>query len=170
MAVNIDDSNNLIGWWREQLEGSSDWNSLPNETKRQLLVKLQMCVSALLQVYISKEEILKLVQLTDITTVFASCISMLALPDLERKNKHQVLAYLTRVILNSEIAKIKKDPVWHVPPPPKKKKGKIATLEYAKRYDPYNFKPVCSVCKHHIRVDNITGVCSKCQKKGRNGS
>ena len=170
MTVSIEDNNNLIGWWRKQLEGNNDWNSLPNETKRQLLLKLQQCVSALLQVYITKEEILKLIQLTDITTVFSSCVSMLALPDLEHKNKHQILAYLTRVILNSEIAKIKVDPIWQSPLQPEKKKGKIATLEYAKKYDPYNFKPTCKVCGSHININNTTGVCSKCQKKGRNGN
>jgi hypothetical protein len=165
----IDDSNNLISWWRKQLEGTESWNSLPNEAKNQLLLKLQRCISALLHVYITKEEILKLVQLTDIITVFESCISMLALPDLERKNKHQILAYLTRVVLNSELAKIKKDPTWHVHPPAKKRKGKIATIQYAQKFNPYNFKSHCKVCGNNIRKDNATSICSKCQKKGRNG-
>ena len=165
----IEDSNNLISWWRKQLEETTSWNSLPNEGKKDLLLKLQRCVNALLHVYVTKEELLKLVQLTDVITVFESCISMLALPDLERKNKHQVLAYLTRVVLNSELAKIRKDPTWHVHLPTKKRKGKIATLDYAKKFNPYNFKSHCKVCGNRIRIDNATGVCSKCQKKGRNG-
>jgi len=169
--VNIDDSDKLIRWWREQLEGNQDWNSLPNESKKQLLLKLQRCVSALLNFHITKEELLKLVQLTDIVTVFESCISMLALTDLDRKNKYQMLAYLTRVVLNSELGKFKKEPIWHREPPTKKRKGNIATLEYAKKYDPFNFKHrYCSLCGGRIRKDNSTSVCSKCQGNGRNGN
>lgn len=168
--VDINDSNGLIRWWKSQLEGSQGWNSLPNESKKQLLAKLQRCIIALLDVHITKEEILRLVQLTDIGTVFESCISMLALPDLDRKNKHQLLAYLTRVVLNSELGKFKKEPNWHTEPPPKKKKGKIATLDYAKKYDPYNFKRKhCSKCGGKIKIDNVTGVCTKCQRNGKNG-
>ena len=168
----IDDSDKLISWWREQLEGSNDWNSLPNETKKIYLLKLQRCVSALLDVFITKNEILKLVQYTDIITVFESCISTLALPDLERKNKHQILAYITRVILNSELAKSRRDPTWHVHTPTKKRKGRVATSDYAKKYNPYNFKPLptCKICSKRIRIDNVTGVCTDCQKKGRNGN
>lgn len=171
MAANIENSNNLIRWWREQLEGNVDWNSLPNASKKQLLIKLQRCVSALLDFHITKDELLRLVQLTDIPTVFDSCISMLALPDLNRKNKYQILAYLTRVVLNSQLGKFKQEPVWHKETPSKKKKGKIATLEYAQRHDPYNFKQrFCKFCGGKINSNNATGVCTSCQKKGRNGN
>lgn len=169
--VSIEDSDGLLRFWREQLEGNTDWNSLPNATKKQLLFKLQRCISALLNVYIGKEEILKLIQLTDVPTVFEACLSMLAWADLENKNKHQVLAYLTKVVVNKEIAKIRRDPAWHKPEKRKKRKGKIATIDYARKYDPFNFKKpnVCKLCGNRIRIDNLTGVCSKCQKKGRNG-
>ena len=169
MTATIDDSNNLIRWWREQLEGCEDWNSLPIATRKQLLVKLQRCVSALIHLHIDKEELLKLIQLTDIPTVFDALISMLALPDLERKNKYQALAYLTRVVLNSELGKLKSKPVWHTAPPSRKKKGKIATLDYAKKFDPYQMYRFCKECSSKIRIDNATGICSDCQKKGRNG-
>jgi len=170
--VDINDSDKLIRWWKSQLEGSQDWNSLPEASKKQLLVKLQRCINALLDVHVTREELLRLVQLTDIITVFESCISMLALTDLHKKNKHQILAYLTRVVLNSELGKFKRDPIWQVAlPPKKKKKGKIATLDYAKKYDPYNFKiRFCKICGGRIRVDNKLGVCTKCQKNGRNGN
>jgi len=172
MTANIEDSDKLIRWWRGQLEGNQDWNSLPKESKKQLLIKLQRCVSALLHLHVSKDEILRLIQLTDVPTVFEACISMLALPDLERKDKYQALAYLTRVVLNTELARFKQDPTWHREPPKKRKKGKIATLDYAQKYDPFNFKkpPACRFCGKQIRIDNVTGVCTSCQKKGRNGS
>lgn len=168
--VNIDDSSNLIKWWRNQLEGTQDWNALPKESRKQLLIKLQRCVNALLDVHVTKDEILRLIQLTDVVTVFESCISMLALVDLNKKNKFQIMAYLTRVVLNSELGKFKKEPIWHKGAPLKVRKGKIATLEYARKYDPYNFKVRFCLCGKRIRSDNATGVCTKCQKNGRNGN
>lgn len=168
--TNLEDSNKLISWWRNQLACDENWNSLPNASKKQLLVKLQRAVNALLDFHITKEELARLVQLTDIVTVFESCISVLSLQDLHKKNRYQLLAYLTKVVLNSELGKFRKDPVWHSEPPKRKKKGRIATLEYAQKYDPYNFKKRHCICGKRIRIDNITGICTACQKKGRNGN
>lgn len=165
--TNIEDSDKTLSWYRKRLETTEDWNSLPERTKKDLLSKLQQSISALLHFYIGKEELLKLVQLTDIQTVFDACITVLAaLPDFEHKNRRQVLAYLTKVVVSTELAQNRQDPEWHNPPPAKRKRGKIATLEFADKYDPYNFKraPTCKNCGKRIRIDNVTGVCTDCQR------
>lgn len=169
--TNIEDSNKLISWWHKRLACDENWNSLPKASKKQLLVKLQSAINALLDFHITQEELAKLVKLTDIVTVFESCVSVLAFQDLHKMNRYQVLSYLTRVVLNSELAKFRKNPVWHSEPKKRKKRGRVATLEYAKKYDPYNFKKRhCSLCGKRIRIDNVTGICTSCQKKGRNGN
>jgi len=167
MVSNIEEGVGLIRWWRDKLEGNEDWNSLPKASREKLLINLQRGVSALTSIHVTKKELLHLIQLTDVPTVFEACISMAALPDLDSKDKHQALAYLTRIVLNSELGKFKKEPTWHREPPKRKRNGEIASLEYAQKYNPYNFKRFkCKVCGARIRSDNVTGVCTKCQHNG----
>jgi hypothetical protein len=170
--VSIEDSSGNISFWVDKLNQYPDWNLLSKEARKRLLKDLQRCVDALLYLHVSESEILNLIQLTDVSTVLQACISMLALPDLERKDKYQALAYLKRIVLNSEIAKLREPPVWHSEPHQRGRKGNIADLAYAKRHRPFNVKgrKSCTVCGSALRIDNITGVCTKCQEKGRNGS
>jgi hypothetical protein len=165
----IEDSTNLISFWRERLENSADWNSLPRETRKKLLFDFQRGIKALADLDVSQEELLQLIQLTDVPTVFDAVISMIAAPNFD-KNKYRALAYLKQIVLNSEKGRISTR-TYHIPPPNPKRKGKIADINYVRQYNPYDFKSQkCKFCGNKINSSNTTGVCTKCQQKGRNGN
>lgn len=170
--MNIEDNSGNISFWTDRISKYPDWNLLPKETRKKVLKDIQRCADALLCLHITETEVLKLIQLTDVSTVLQACLSMLTLPELERKNKYQALAYLTKIVVNSELAKLKEPIVWHSDPVKRGRKGKIADLAYVRRYHPYNFKGrrFCRFCGKSLRIDNATGTCTDCQAKGRNGS
>lgn len=169
--ISVEENNRQLNWWRERLEESKDWNSLPKETRRRLLNTFKQCMRDLINLDITDKELIKLVQYTDIPTVFDAVISVIALSDVEKKDRRAILAYLTRVILNSEKGRLNVEPMWHKESPRPKRRGKVVTSEYARQFDPYNFKEnmTCKFCGTKIRSNNVTGVCTKCQHRGRNG-
>ena len=166
----VEESNRQICWWRERLDKSKDWNSLPKESRKDLLNKFKQCIRDLICLDITDKELVKLVQLTDVPTVFDAVISVVALPEVEKKDRWAVLAYLTRVVLNSEKGKFNAvEPTWHREIKRRQRKGKIVTVEHAQRFNPYDFKNkiLCKQCGKRINISNATGVCTKCQRKGR---
>lgn len=168
----LEDSNGSISFWRERLEQYGEWNSMPKETRKRLLKDLQRAIIALARAHLTEKEILNFLTLTDVPTVFDAVITTAMLPDLESKNSFELKAYMAGVIKNAEKARLAPKPKVHkhVEPKRKKKRGKPVTIEYLKEYNPYNFKKhYCKICKNRIRSDNVTGICTKCQKSGKNG-
>lgn len=150
-----------MSWWRDQLNQSGDWKSLPNETRKLLIIRLQQFVLEFTRLGISQEELLELVKWTDITTVFDAMITMMQ--NTEGMNKYQALTYLKKVVLETQKFNKQKEPDWQKPEKEKKRTGRKVTAGYLERINPYNFKSrrrFCKVCKKPLREENRTGLCT----------
>jgi len=165
----IEDNARNLTWWWVQLDLSRDWNSMPRKMREELRDKFQQVFLALADFNITKQEITDLIIATDPPTVWEAMLALRGLPNLKKKNRWEILAYLNKVVTN--IWKLQhplEQPTWQPAPKPEKRK-RPASLETIEKWDSRNFKKRhCDGCGKLLRGDNGTGLCRTCQRQ-RNG-
>ena len=125
---------NFSRWW-ELVKTNDDWNSLPIDTKKQIARKVKLCFIDLNNLEIAEEDILALVEQTDVPTVFDAILRVWVLPTKNKRSKDAILSYLKTVVVNSWEEKhlIKFETIWHKETP---RKEKIPiSVEALRKYD-----------------------------------
>jgi len=160
----IEDNARSLTWWWEQLNLSEDWNSMTRGMRKDLLKKLQRVFIDIAEFNISQDELLSLIKLTDPPTVWDAMLALRGLPKIG-KNRRQIFAYLSKVVINTwrqQHPLVK--PTWQ-PPPKLEKLNKPASLKTIEKWDSTNFtRRHCDGCGRLLRKDNETGLCRACQR------
>jgi len=170
MVATLDENNQSRSWWYNQLNLSDDWNSMPLAERTILSKKLQRALLDLTQLNMTQKEMDDLLIKFDQSTVWDAILALDNLAGKEGKTRWELLAYLKKTA----------DGMWKAQHPsrqitwqrkdkePVNKKERLpADWENVERNDPTKFnKKFCRVCKRKLRVNNTTGVCSKCQSHG----
>ena len=170
----IEDNNRNLTWWWNQLSLSEDWNSMPVEMRQDLIKKLRQCILDLCDLNITNNEVLELIGLTDPPTVWDAILALGKLPERTKRNHWELLAYLKACVISMWQEQHPTKPVvWQKKPsedkrdnPVEIRKSKLADATTIARNDPNNFKRRYCACGKKLRSDNVTGVCTRCQKNG----
>jgi len=144
--VDISDNSGNLSWWWNQLNVSEDWNNLTAHERNLLTKKFIQAFAALSKFNIRKSEIVSLITLTDISTVWEGLLVMIDFPMQNKSNQT-------------------KKPVWQKVPE-ETRKEKPASWSIVDRWDPLKKKFLCKNCGNILRRDNSTGLCRVCQRKG----
>ena len=64
-----DSKTDNLYWWWERVRSEDDWNTLKPQAKKDLINKINQCMADLLGVGITKNEILELIEASDVPTV-----------------------------------------------------------------------------------------------------
>jgi RNase P subunit RPR2 len=164
----IEDNARSLTWWWEQLNLSEDWNSLTRGMRKDLLKKLQRTFIDVAEFHVSQDEILDLIRLTDPPTVWDAMLALRGLPDKKNKSHRQILAYLSKVVINTWKQQHPIDESTWQPSPKPEKRRKLASLKTIEKWDSTNFKRThCDGCGK-LLYDGEISLCKTCQRQ-RNG-
>ena len=156
------ETDGLFDWCWNLLTSTDDWASLPLSARKKLVKNLKICVSSLTEAQVSEAELLKLIEVTDIPTVFDAILTLWVNFNRENPpNSIQVLSYLRKVVMNSWKAKRTLPTSFHKEPKARKKTA-IATDDFIEAHHPLNYR-VCKSCGTMLRLDSQSDYCSKCK-------
>jgi len=142
MDSDLSEKNNNLTWWWKQLRLSEDWNSMPVSMRQDLVKKLKRGIHHILDVDIPKEDLIELIKMTDLPTVWDAVISTCALSPKERDNRFRLWKYVKTTALNIwRTNHPSRQRSWQSSPEnDKKRKSKPVSWKKVEANDSNNFK------------------------------
>jgi len=151
-------------FWLSKVARTDDWNSLPKETRKRSLKIIQLCLTDYCHVFIPEEELNELAEFGGSIVLVDAVLDLYASYN-KIYNQYQLRRWLRTRIVNSIKEKLHYVPRQYKVIKPKKQKKSAASYEDLKQYSIYTLDSKCSVCGKKINSNNVTGICTKCQRK-----
>jgi hypothetical protein len=167
--VDIDDQNKRILRWTNKIELGGEWNDMSVPERKALLIRFKRCALEILDLNISEKELLSLVIDTDQETLWEAIVNLNSWFPVEGREQktYQLLGLLRKGVYK----------VWEEKHPilatfqPKdiiraKENPKLASDEEIKRCNPVNLLGKHCKCGNRLQKNNVTGLCTACQRRG----
>ena len=125
-----------IEWWWELINTSEDFKSMPPDTQKRILERLQQCTAHFNSIALSLDKIKELVNEVGPTAVFDAIIVSWTWPDKYKNNPYMYLAQLKKEIVRNFLLNRTLKTIVHKEPNNPHKTGHPVDLEYVKKKNP----------------------------------
>lgn len=186
-------SDGLIGWWWERINIDKHWRDMSEAEQVAVVKNIRGAAKELLGIELDKSETATMIKATSVIQVFDAILKSLILSN--QSNKEALKKYVKTIIINEFKDSRKVRITYHKEiRDPHRSTGPSVSLETVRRYDPFNRRvcsdcglPLlpdetdicrycrekrvtgssCQYCGRKLQKNNQTGICTKCQSKGR---
>ncbi len=121
-------------WWWSRIKTNEDFNSMPDDMKKDIIKKLSLCFVDLNNLQIFEAELLPLIEMAGIPTVFDAILVFWTVPNKSQMSRESAISYLRKVVYNSYKGRQLIPPTLHKEK--KRKDKKEVSLDTAKKYHP----------------------------------